>query len=83
MRREVREITQQLERLRARIDRMDDRLRAVSQEILVQNASCATARRCLQDHIRSAYEQSQTSLLEVLLSAPTRSMRPPTRSATW
>ena len=71
MRREVREITQQLERLRARIDRMDDRLRAVSQEILVQVAELRAREALLQDHIRSAYEQSQTSLLEVLLSAPT------------
>ena len=70
VRRAVREITHQLERLRARIDRMDDRLRAVSQEILAQAAELRVREALLQDHIRSAYEQSQTSLLEVLLSAP-------------
>ena len=67
---EVREITQQLERLRAHIDRMTDRLMAVSREIVVQNAELRSREALLQDHIRSAYEQSQTSLLEVLLSAP-------------
>ena len=67
---EVREITEQLERLRAHIDRMTDRLMAVSREIVVQNAELRTREALLQDHIRSAYEQSQISLLEVLLSAP-------------
>jgi murein DD-endopeptidase MepM/ murein hydrolase activator NlpD len=70
VRREVREITEQLERLRAHIERMTDRLMAVSREIVVQNAELRTREALLQDHIRSAYEQSQTSLLEVLLSAP-------------
>jgi len=67
---EVREITEQLERLRAHIDRMTDRLMAVSREIVAQDAELRTREALLQDHIRSAYEQSQTSLLEVLLSAP-------------
>ena len=67
---EVKEITADLAQLRARIDRMDARLNAVSQEILVQTADLQARQALLQDHLRSAYEQSQTSLLEVLLSAP-------------
>ena len=70
VRREVRETTAQLERLRNRIDRMDDRLRAVSREILAQTEELRTREALLQDHLRGAYEQSQISLLEVLLSAP-------------
>jgi murein DD-endopeptidase MepM/ murein hydrolase activator NlpD len=70
VRREVRETTAQLERLRARIDRMDDRLRAVAQEILTQTAELHAREALLQDHLRTAYEQSQISLLEVILSAP-------------
>lgn len=70
VRREVTEITVQLERLRARINRMDDRLSAVSAEILAQTAELHAREALLQDHMRSAYEGSQTSLLEVLLSAP-------------
>jgi murein DD-endopeptidase MepM/ murein hydrolase activator NlpD len=67
---EVDEITDQLARLRERIDRMDDRLQAVSVEILAQTDELNDREALLQDHMRSAYEQSQTSLLEVLLSAP-------------
>ncbi|HEX6474593.1 MAG TPA: peptidoglycan DD-metalloendopeptidase family protein [Candidatus Limnocylindria bacterium] len=70
VRRAVRETVAQLERLRTRIDRMDDRLRLVSQDILAQANELRTREALLQDHIRSAYEQSQVSLLEVLLSAP-------------
>jgi murein DD-endopeptidase MepM/ murein hydrolase activator NlpD len=70
VRREVAEITEQLARLRDRIDRMDDRLRGVSQEILAQNEELRAREALLEDHLRSAYEQTQTSLLEVLLSAP-------------
>jgi len=70
LRTEVKEITDELARLRTRIDRMDDRLRAVSQEILVQSEELRAREDLLQDHLRSAYEQTQTSLLEVLLSAP-------------
>ena len=70
VRREVREITRQLARLRTHIKRMDGRLRSVSQEILAQATELRARESLLQDHLRSAYEQSQTSLLEVLLSAP-------------
>ena len=70
VRREVRATIAQLERLRARIARMDDRLRAVSQEILAQTAELRAREALLQDHLRSAYEQSQISLLELILNAP-------------
>lgn len=70
VRHEVHDITVQLERLRSRIDRMDDRLRRVSQEILTQTNELRAREALLEDHLRSAYEQSQISLLEVLLSAP-------------
>jgi murein DD-endopeptidase MepM/ murein hydrolase activator NlpD len=49
---------------------MDDRLRRVSQEILTQTNELRAREALLEDHLRSAYEQSQISLLEVLLSAP-------------
>ena len=64
------EITAQLARLRARIDRMDGRLRPCHRKSSRRTAELRSREALLQDHMRSAYEQSQTSLLEVLLSAP-------------
>jgi murein DD-endopeptidase MepM/ murein hydrolase activator NlpD len=66
---DVRDITERLEDLRAHIERMDHRLRVVAQEIDAQTAELEAREALLQDHLRSAYEQSQTSLLEVILSA--------------
>jgi murein DD-endopeptidase MepM/ murein hydrolase activator NlpD len=66
---EVREISSQLHELRQRIEVMDRRLRAVGVDIAVQTAELNTREALLEDHLRSAYEQSQTSLLEIILSA--------------
>jgi len=67
--RAVYRITRQLAELRARIERMNDRLIAVSQDIMEQTEELLAREALLQDHLRSAYQQSQISLLEVILSA--------------
>jgi murein DD-endopeptidase MepM/ murein hydrolase activator NlpD len=69
VRREVKEIHHELAILHARIDRMDSRLRAVATDILLQTVELRDREALLQDHLRSAYEQSQVSLLEVILHA--------------
>jgi murein DD-endopeptidase MepM/ murein hydrolase activator NlpD len=69
VRRDVREINHRLHELRMQIDRMDHRLRAVSEDISHQTAELMAREALLQDHLRAAYERSQTSLLEIILSA--------------
>jgi murein DD-endopeptidase MepM/ murein hydrolase activator NlpD len=69
VRRDVKDITARLRDLRDRIDRMNHRLRAVAQEIATQTAELEAREALLQDHMRSAYEQSQISLLEIILHA--------------
>jgi murein DD-endopeptidase MepM/ murein hydrolase activator NlpD len=69
VRRDVREINQRLHALRMQIDRMNHRLRAVSEDISLQTAELMARQALLQDHLRAAYERSQTSLLEIILSA--------------
>jgi murein DD-endopeptidase MepM/ murein hydrolase activator NlpD len=69
VRSDVKEITGHLNKLRAQIDRMDRRLSAVSADIAVQTGELMAREALLQDHMRSAYEQSQTSLLEIILGA--------------
>jgi murein DD-endopeptidase MepM/ murein hydrolase activator NlpD len=69
VRRQVNQITRRLELLHVRITKMDGRLRAVSQDIRQQTMELLAREALLEDHLRSAYEQSQTSLLEVILSA--------------
>jgi murein DD-endopeptidase MepM/ murein hydrolase activator NlpD len=71
VRREVGQVQRELNALRARIERMDDRLQAVAVSIAEQTAELVDRETLLQDHLRSAYEQSQTSLLEIVLSAET------------
>lgn len=68
--REVKRIRRELTELRMRIDKMDDRLVAVSQDIMRQTEELHAREALLQDHLRSAYQQSQISLLEIILSAP-------------
>lgn len=70
VRREVKRIRRELTVLRTRIDKMDDRLVAVSRDILQQTNELRAREALLQDHLRSAYQQSQISLLEIILSAP-------------
>ncbi|MEP6470029.1 MAG: peptidoglycan DD-metalloendopeptidase family protein [Chloroflexota bacterium] len=69
VRRDVREINDRLHELRIQIDRMNHRLRAVSEDISHQTAELMAREALLQDHLRAAYDRSQTSLLEIILSA--------------
>jgi murein DD-endopeptidase MepM/ murein hydrolase activator NlpD len=71
VRQDVQDITQRLEDLRARIERMDRRLAVVAQEITTQTAELEAREALLQDHLRTAYEQSQISLLEIILNSNT------------
>jgi murein DD-endopeptidase MepM/ murein hydrolase activator NlpD len=71
VKRDVRDISARLRELRAQIAVMDHRLRVVSQEIAQQTAELEAREALLQDHLRTAYEQSQTSLLEIILNANT------------
>ncbi|HEY7525899.1 MAG TPA: peptidoglycan DD-metalloendopeptidase family protein [Candidatus Limnocylindria bacterium] len=70
VRADIADITVRLQDLRARIARMDHRLWVVSQEVAAQTSELQAREALLQDHLRSAYEQSQTSLLEIILNAP-------------
>lgn len=69
VRQQVQEITEHLVQLRAEIEAMDARLATVAAEIALQTEELAAREALLEDHLRSAYEQSQTSLLELILSA--------------
>jgi murein DD-endopeptidase MepM/ murein hydrolase activator NlpD len=69
VRREVAHVQHELNLLRARIDRMNNRLRNVAADIAMQTRELQDREALLQDHLRSAYEQSQTSLLEIILNA--------------
>jgi len=66
---QVSEVKAQLETLNTQIAELDAQLKQVADEISVQTAELEQRQALLQDHLRTAYEQSQTSLLEVLLSA--------------
>ena len=62
-------IVDRLAQLHAQIAELDAQLTAVAADIDVQDRELASREALLQDHLRSAYEQSQTSLLEIILSA--------------
>jgi murein DD-endopeptidase MepM/ murein hydrolase activator NlpD len=66
---QVAEMTAHLADLRAQIAKLDKQLQAVAIEILRQTDELHARESLLQDHLRSAYERSQTSVLELLLSA--------------
>jgi murein DD-endopeptidase MepM/ murein hydrolase activator NlpD len=66
---QVADITARLADLRAQIASLDQQLQAVAIEIIAQTAELHSRESLLQDHIRSAYERSQTSVHELLLSA--------------
>ena len=66
---QVAEITARLAELRAQIAALDEQLRVVAIQIRLQTAELRTRESLLEDHIRAAYERSQTSVLELLLSA--------------
>lgn len=66
---EVADITARLADLRAQVASLDKQLQGVAIEIIAQTDELHTRESLLQDHMRSAYERSQTSVLELLLSA--------------
>ena len=66
---EVTEIAAKLADLRAQIAKLDDQLIALAAEINRRGEELDQREALLQDHLRAAYERSQTSLLEIILSA--------------
>jgi murein DD-endopeptidase MepM/ murein hydrolase activator NlpD len=58
----------ELVRYRAQIATLEQNLRDIAAEIDETRLELAARESLLQDHLRAAYEQSQTSILEVLLS---------------
>jgi murein DD-endopeptidase MepM/ murein hydrolase activator NlpD len=68
---EVADVQGQLAALNHQILTLDAQLKQIAADIVTQTKELAGREALLQDHLRSAYEQSQTSLLEVLLSSKT------------
>lgn len=66
---QVEEIKARLAELRAQIDALDRQLTQLAAEIRRNQADLDAREALLQQHLRDAYEQSRTSLLEVLLAA--------------
>jgi murein DD-endopeptidase MepM/ murein hydrolase activator NlpD len=66
---QVADMTARLGDLRAQIADLDKQLQGVAIEIIQQTDDLATRVALLQDHMRAAYERSQTTVLELLLSA--------------
>ncbi|MGI8658277.1 MAG: peptidoglycan DD-metalloendopeptidase family protein [Candidatus Limnocylindria bacterium] len=69
VRAQVTEIEVRIADLRQQISALDDELIRVAADINRRTADLEEREALLEDHLRSAYERSQTSLLEVLLSA--------------
>ena len=69
VRAQVAAIEAHLAELHAQIEALDAELEAVAADIERRTADLEDREVLLQDHLRTAYERSQTSLLEVLLSA--------------
>jgi murein DD-endopeptidase MepM/ murein hydrolase activator NlpD len=66
---QVADMTARLADLRAQIASLDKQLQSVAIEVIRQTGELQTREALLQDHVRDAYERSQTSMLELLLSA--------------
>lgn len=66
---QVEEIKKHLAELRAQIDALDRQLTELAAEIRRNQEALEAREALLQQHLRDAYEQSQTSLLEMLLAA--------------
>jgi murein DD-endopeptidase MepM/ murein hydrolase activator NlpD len=66
---QVDEMKRRLDQLNAQIAELDAQLKKVAADIGRRTQELNTREALLQDHLRSAYAESQTSLLEVLLSA--------------
>ena len=69
VREQVAEIEARIAELRAQIAALDKELTAVAADIGRRSADLEDREALLEDHLRSAYERSQTSILEILLSA--------------
>jgi murein DD-endopeptidase MepM/ murein hydrolase activator NlpD len=69
VREQVTKIEARIAELHEQIDALDRELIALASEITRRTAALDEREALLEDHLRSAYERSQTSLLEVLLSA--------------
>ena len=69
VRAQVADITARLVDLRQQIAELDRELQVIANEIQLQTNELNTRVALLQEHMRTAYERSQTSLLELLLSA--------------
>ena len=69
IRSQIASIEEQLVALEAQIAEMDAQLSEVARQIAEQTHELAVRTALLEDHLRAAYERSQTSLLEILLSA--------------
>lgn len=66
---QVTQIEARIADLKADIAALDTELRAVAADIQRRTADLEQREALLQEHLRSAYERSQTSILEILLSA--------------
>lgn len=66
---EVADITAHLADLRSQIASLDRQLNAVEIQIRINTDELRTRESLLQEHLRNAYERSQTSMLELILSA--------------
>lgn len=66
---DVTDIQSRIADLLSQISELDGQLRAIAADIVHQTDDLRTREALLEDHLRSAYEQSQTSVLEVLLSS--------------
>ncbi|MDQ3879780.1 MAG: peptidoglycan DD-metalloendopeptidase family protein [Chloroflexota bacterium] len=76
--RQLNEVTAELERerrslaeIRDQIAHVDENLRAVARDITASERELAKREAFLEEHLRAAYEQSQVSLLEILVSVDT------------
>jgi murein DD-endopeptidase MepM/ murein hydrolase activator NlpD len=69
VREQVAEIEARIAELKAQIGALDVELQAVAADIARRTVDLEDREALLQDHLRTAYERSQTSLLEILLSA--------------
>src|SRR4029077_16440479 len=66
---EVADVQGQLAVLNHQIATLDTQLKQIAADIVTQTQQLGEREALLQDHLRAAYQQSQTSLLEVILSS--------------
>ena len=67
---QVADLEQQLAELNTQIEALDAELALVAADIERESEELAAREALLEDHMRDAYERSQTSFLEFVLSAP-------------